>query len=137
MNNSANPFDLSGRVALITGASRGLGKQIAIALARAGADVLIGGRDEKQLNACVDQIEQDTGRRALGITSDLSDPSTADRMVEAACMLLGGFAHSGEQRRHQCSRLDNDRDSRRFRSCDDHQRPSPMVDVPCCGPGFT
>ncbi|MCU0708972.1 MAG: SDR family oxidoreductase [Pirellula sp.] len=86
-----NPFDLTGRVALISGASRGLGKQIAFALARAGADVLIGGRDETQIDACVDQIQQSTNRRAIGIAGDLSDPATADRLVDAACKQLGGL----------------------------------------------
>jgi NAD(P)-dependent dehydrogenase (short-subunit alcohol dehydrogenase family) len=91
MDKPTNLFDLTGRVALVTGASRGLGKQIALTLARAGADVLIGGRDETRLSACVDQIHQATGRRAIGITGDLSNPDTADRMVDAACKQLGGL----------------------------------------------
>ena len=91
MTNFPNHFDLTGRVALITGASRGLGKQIAIALGRAGADVLIGGRDHTQLQKCADQIRQMTARRVVAIAGDLSDPDTAERMVDAACKQLGGL----------------------------------------------
>jgi NAD(P)-dependent dehydrogenase (short-subunit alcohol dehydrogenase family) len=49
-------FDLSGRVALVTGTSRGLGQYFARALARAGADIAMTSRDRQSLSASADQI---------------------------------------------------------------------------------
>ena len=48
---STNPFDLSGRVALVTGAGRGIGRAIAIALAEAGADIAVAARSKEQLDS--------------------------------------------------------------------------------------
>lgn len=49
MNEVASPFDLAGRVALVTGSSRGIGSAIADGLARSGAAVILNGRDESRL----------------------------------------------------------------------------------------
>ena len=56
-------FDLSGKVALVTGGSKGLGKAMARGLAEAGADVLISSRHEDELRAALDDILAGTGRR--------------------------------------------------------------------------
>ncbi|WP_199619978.1 2-dehydro-3-deoxy-D-gluconate 5-dehydrogenase KduD [Paenibacillus alkalitolerans] len=79
-------FDLSGKVAVVTGAARGLGKAMAVGLAEAGADVAI------VVNASapeqtVSEIES-LGRRAVTIRADLGDASGASRVVEEA---LGAF----------------------------------------------
>ncbi|MDQ1238989.1 MAG: hypothetical protein QG577_1174 [Thermodesulfobacteriota bacterium] len=63
-------FDLSGRVALVTGASKGLGKAMATALAHAGADLALYGRDVAELKAVKETIE-DLGRRAEYFVVDL------------------------------------------------------------------
>ncbi|MBA3880712.1 MAG: gluconate 5-dehydrogenase [Sphingobium sp.] len=63
-----NPFDLSGRVALVTGAGRGLGFEIARALALAGARVVLNGRDEARLADAVARIGGDAVARAFDIT---------------------------------------------------------------------
>jgi 2-deoxy-D-gluconate 3-dehydrogenase len=67
-----NLFDLSGRVALVTGASRGLGAAAAEALAAAGADVVLLGRDRVALEAVAQRLSRH-GRRAAIVTADLSD----------------------------------------------------------------
>jgi len=81
-------FDLSGRVALVTGASRGIGKGIALGLARAGADVACHGRDAAALNAIVDEITR-LGRRAIAIVGDVTDASAATIAVKRTECELG------------------------------------------------
>jgi NAD(P)-dependent dehydrogenase (short-subunit alcohol dehydrogenase family) len=65
-------FDLSGQTALVTGASRGLGRAISLALANAGADVALGVRDRSSSDALADEIRS-MGRRALLVTLDVRD----------------------------------------------------------------
>jgi 7-alpha-hydroxysteroid dehydrogenase len=79
-------FRLDGKVAVVTGAGRGIGAASALALAEAGADVLISSRTEEQLQLVAKQVEE-LGRRALVVPADLSDvdavAALADRAVEA------------------------------------------------------
>ena len=65
-----NAFDLTGRSALVTGAARGLGRAIALALADAGADVALGLRDKASDGGLVREIEA-KGRRALPLQMDV------------------------------------------------------------------
>ncbi len=67
-------FDLAGRVALVTGSSRGLGRVLAEGLAAAGATVCLNGRDGDRLAAAVDQLRRD-GRDACGEAFDATDPA--------------------------------------------------------------
>lgn len=74
-------FDLSGRTALITGGSRGLGREMAIAFARAGADVAVSSR---QLDACetvADEVRA-LGRRALAVAAHVGDWAQLDALAE-------------------------------------------------------
>lgn len=64
-------FDLSGRVAVVTGASQGIGQEAALALARAGADVVLVARTLEKLQAHATQIEH-LGRRALALKADVT-----------------------------------------------------------------
>ncbi|MBY6412612.1 glucose 1-dehydrogenase [Rhodococcus sp. BP-252] len=77
-------FDLSGRVALITGGSRGLGKAMAFGLAQAGADVIIASRDLESCQLAAKEISQSTGRRALPIAAHVGKWDALDDLVDAS-----------------------------------------------------
>ncbi|HAF70555.1 MAG: Short-chain dehydrogenase/reductase SDR [Acetothermia bacterium 64_32] len=79
----SDDFSLEGKVALVTGGGRGLGRGIALALAEAGADVVVASRTLGELEAVAEEIEA-KGRRALVVTGDVSVPQDARRMVEEA-----------------------------------------------------
>jgi NAD(P)-dependent dehydrogenase (short-subunit alcohol dehydrogenase family) len=81
MSGDAGLFDLSGQVALITGASRGLGQHFARALARAGADLILTSRKAEDLTAFVAEIET-LGRRAHPVALDVRDQASIQRMAE-------------------------------------------------------
>jgi NAD(P)-dependent dehydrogenase (short-subunit alcohol dehydrogenase family) len=83
-------FDLSGRKALVTGASRGLGRQMAGALARAGADLVITARDASSLADTVAEIEA-IGRRAVAVPLDLRDEASIRAAAAAAEEASGGI----------------------------------------------
>jgi 7-alpha-hydroxysteroid dehydrogenase len=76
-------FTLTDHVAIVTGAGRGIGAATAIALAQAGADVVISSRTADQLEAVADQV-RDAGRRALVVATDLSDLDAVAGLAEAA-----------------------------------------------------
>lgn len=59
-------FGLTGKVALVTGGSRGLGREMALAFAQLGADVVIASRRQQACDETVDEIRRTTGRRAVG-----------------------------------------------------------------------
>ena len=81
-------FDLSGRVAIITGTSRGLGQYMGRALARAGADLVITSRKRDSLAAFKEEIEA-LGRRAVPLELDVRDYDSIQRMVESAQQAFG------------------------------------------------
>lgn len=74
MNHGGNPFDLTGHRALITGGTQGVGGEIAVALAKAGADVLIVGLVDDDLAQQTIQRCRDLGRQAELVTTDLARP---------------------------------------------------------------
>jgi 3-oxoacyl-[acyl-carrier protein] reductase len=83
--------DITGKVALVTGASRGIGRAIAIALARAGADVAVNYRNrEAEADAAVNDIRA-LGRRAVAIRADVSASVEAGLLVRAVEAGLGGI----------------------------------------------
>lgn len=81
-----HPFDLSGRVALVTGGNTGIGQGIAVALAEAGADIaLVGRSDASETMAQVEALD----RRAMQITADLSSIAPIGAVVERALTEFG------------------------------------------------
>src|ERR1700756_4557365 len=78
-----NLFDLNGQVALVTGASRGLGQYFARALAKAGANLILTSRKREDLTPFVSEIEA-LGRRALPLELDVRDQDSIERMAAEA-----------------------------------------------------
>jgi len=87
MNNTL--FDLSGRVALVTGGSKGIGKAIARIFAVAGADVMICSRQEDHLRAAVAEIGEDTTVRVEYTVADMSRRQHVPRLADTAVDRLG------------------------------------------------
>jgi NAD(P)-dependent dehydrogenase (short-subunit alcohol dehydrogenase family) len=83
--------DLNGRRALVTGASRGIGAAIALALADKGADVAITYERSADRAAEVVRAIEEKGRKALAIQADSADPAAVKRSVEQAAKALGGL----------------------------------------------
>jgi len=81
-------FRLDDHAAIVTGAGRGIGAATAVALAEAGADVLISARREHQLGKVAEQIRA-AGRRAVVVPADLSDIDAAAALAQAACDEFG------------------------------------------------
>ncbi len=76
-------FSLTDHVAIVTGAGRGIGAATAVALAQAGADVVVSARTADQLEVVAEQI-RDAGRRALVVPADLSDTEAVAALAQAA-----------------------------------------------------
>jgi gluconate 5-dehydrogenase len=87
---SESSFDLTGRVALVTGASRGLGQTFARALARAGADLVITARDAADLSPFAAEIHG-MGRRVLALALDVRDHGSIQQMVARAVEHFGAI----------------------------------------------
>jgi len=82
-------FRLDGKVAIVTGASSGLGVAFAQGLAQAGADVVLGARRVDRLAETAALVEA-AGRRAVAVETDVADPGSCTRLVERAVSELGG-----------------------------------------------
>jgi 3-oxoacyl-[acyl-carrier protein] reductase len=86
----ASEKELAGRVALVTGAGRNIGRGIALALADGGASVVVNARSNlKEAQGVVADIER-AGGKALAVTADVADPKAVDAMVAAAVERFGG-----------------------------------------------
>ena len=82
-------FDLTGKVALVTGGSKGLGLAMACGLAEAGADVVIASRHESELQAALAQIQSRGGARAKYVVADLAQRGSVQKLAEEALLAFG------------------------------------------------
>jgi len=85
----ADQFDLSGKVAIVTGGGKGIGKAIALALAGAGAKVTVTSRTESEIEATAEEIKG-SGGDALAKVSDVSKSDDVDALVAATVEAFGG-----------------------------------------------
>jgi NAD(P)-dependent dehydrogenase (short-subunit alcohol dehydrogenase family) len=83
-----SPFELTGRVALVTGAARGIGREVAYTLARAGADVAVLDLEQGSIDETVAEVQR-LGRRAAGFVADVSVPAQVDNAVGGVVDRLG------------------------------------------------
>src|SRR5262249_2313660 len=82
---------LQGKHAIVTGGSRGIGKAIALELAREGADVAIVARSKEDLEASARELAAQTGRRVIPLPADVTSKAQVDSMVSQAAQQLGGL----------------------------------------------
>jgi NAD(P)-dependent dehydrogenase (short-subunit alcohol dehydrogenase family) len=82
-------FDLTGRVALVTGGSRGLGREMVLAFAAAGADLVIASRKLEACEATAEEVRSTTGRRALPVAAHMARWEDAGALAEAAYAEFG------------------------------------------------
>jgi NAD(P)-dependent dehydrogenase (short-subunit alcohol dehydrogenase family) len=82
-------FDLTGRSAIITGGSKGLGKAMAAGLASAGASVLVSSRHGDEAAAAAEEIASDHGQQAISIEADVTSPDQVEAMVQATLDAFG------------------------------------------------
>ncbi|WP_327588719.1 SDR family oxidoreductase [Nonomuraea sp. NBC_00507] len=75
-------FDLSGRRALVTGSSKGIGEALATGLAEAGAEIVLNGRDPEVLERARDRLVERTGAKAHAMPFDVTDPAAVQRAVQ-------------------------------------------------------
>ena len=86
---SADTGVLAGKVALVTGGSRGLGREMVLAFAEAGADVVIASRKLESCEALAEEVTARTGRRALPVAAHVGDWASIERLVDQAYETFG------------------------------------------------
>lgn len=80
---------LAGKIAVVTGGGTGIGKAVATALALHGADVALVSRDRERLDAAAAEIKKATGRKAIGVSTDVSDAKAVAAMLDTVESTLG------------------------------------------------
>src|SRR5690348_8947022 len=89
MKTPAELFDLTGKVAVVTGGSRGIGRAVAEGLATAGADVVVASRKRENCETAAKEIGDATGRRALPVGCHVGNWDDCDRLVDAVYAEFG------------------------------------------------
>jgi NAD(P)-dependent dehydrogenase (short-subunit alcohol dehydrogenase family) len=82
-------FDLTGKIALVTGGTRGLGREMVRAFAERGADIAVASRKADACEATAAEVREKFGRRAIGVPCNVSDWAQCDALVEAVYSQLG------------------------------------------------
>ena len=90
MSGAGGMFDLSGRVALVTGGNGGIGLGLARGLARCGAAVMVAGRDARKNAAAVEELSA-LGAKADSVVADITDEAAVGAVVDATAARLGGL----------------------------------------------
>jgi NAD(P)-dependent dehydrogenase (short-subunit alcohol dehydrogenase family) len=104
---------LEGQVAIVTGIGPGMGRSIALALAREGADLVLAARRQERCEAVAEEV-RDLGRIALVVPTDIADPGQCDELVDATVERFGGldvFVQNGHHPGDWSPAVDADLDS--------------------------
>ena len=99
----SNAFDLTGRIAVVTGAGKGIGRGIALCLARAGADVAVAARSATDLDSVAAEVRA-LGRRAIVVATDVTVTEQLENLAAQATQQLGHIDIWGQQRRRSARR---------------------------------
>ena len=89
MTDIASLFDLTGKVALVTGGSRGLGREMVRAFAQAGADVIIASRKLDACERAAEEVQRETGRRALPVACHVGEWDQVEQLAETVYAEFG------------------------------------------------
>ena len=84
-------LELTGKRAIVTGGSRGIGRAIALQLALEGADVVIAARNQEQLRKTAAELASATGRRIVPVVADTGDEKSVNALIAATASELGGI----------------------------------------------
>ncbi len=84
-------LQLTGKRALITGGSKGIGKAIARQLAREGVDLVVAARNEAEVAAAASELSAETGRLVVGLAVDTKDDASVKALIEGTVAALGGL----------------------------------------------
>src|SRR5690606_7870189 len=90
MKNVPSLFSLRGKVAIVTGAGKGIGRACALAFAQAGADVALAARTQSDLDAVAGEITA-LGQRAITVVCDVNQEAALDELVQRTVAELGGI----------------------------------------------
>ncbi len=82
-------FDLTGRVAIVTGGSKGLGKAMAAGLASAGASLVLASRNQSELDVAVSEIQSDFGVACIGVATDVAEQSQTEHLAAETLAKFG------------------------------------------------
>ncbi len=82
-------LDLQGKVAIVTGGSKGIGRAIALELAREGVDIAIAARTQEQVEQTAKELAEETGRKVIGIRADITSWDDVQNMVSATVSTFG------------------------------------------------
>ena len=98
-------MDVSGKIAIVTGGGRGIGRGISLALARNGADIVIADIIVKNAEGVADEVRS-LGRRSLAVSLDVSDRESVEEMTAQDHGRVRRNRHTRQQRRsHRCAGL--------------------------------
>ena len=101
MRDTAELFDLTGKVVIVTGSTKGIGRAMAEGLARAGASVVVSSRKQELCDEVAKEIAAATGADVLGLACHVGEWDAIPGFVDGVLRAVRSHRRAREQRRHQ------------------------------------